>query len=342
MSASEDFSFVEHAGTSVDLKSHTGSQVVDEDPGEGTEAPVEDLRDGELRPKKSEAPRPASGVMTGVATPTKSHWFEVLRRATEELSGQGATMTAAAVSLRMRAIDGGFAPRVAGYTTFGGFLRDAADAGVVNVHYPAETGKVDTMLTTVDDESRPEPVVHGHVPTDLWRAFTDWGPNTIFVWEPKQRSVRRVSHGAPSSAGEIPVPSVGASTTVAWMRQFIAEHLPGDLQTDHDEVNVRPSELLRVIRASTSTARKWNDTLRVHVLLRIQSWLSANHLKWEDLKPQTLPVTPAEPSRGPVSAESHFGHNSAVEVRSRVVEAVGKMSLADLLRLPIPIEYLLL
>jgi hypothetical protein len=278
-------------------------------------------------------------------------WFELLRSSVVAMEAAGQLTTAAAVSLRMRRTSPSFTPRAAGFSTFGQFLKAAAASGAIAV----DLGKADFYVHAAG-----QPVPHTRsrsrirwVLPALWRAFIDWSPQRHYVYHRESRQVLPAPSSPTGAPLEVPIPLLSRDMQLQWMRQF-ASHLSDEEATRELLEGLDGAEPVssfsRLIRTHTGLSDKWQQDLREHVLVEIENWAEENRIPTADLTPQPVTSTPQGSSAhtstvlpsgtadaGAAGPTAHDGE----ALRAQVLAALERMTLAELLRLPIPAEYLL-
>lgn len=330
--------------------------------------------------------RPAGTARTTPARPAGSgpspggQAFEeaigLLTNAIQGLRDRGRASTAAGVKSEMRILSGnGFDNTPLGYASFRDFLRAAEQRGAVTTVAPGAPGA--DMLVLLPDEPPPpgsrRTVI---VRPDLWRAFMDWSPGRLHVYDRvTDRALDVAAEPAPlepelhaavrgvAAAGDdryVPVPGVDADEQLAWAAEF-AGSVAGAAR---DKIraaltNPRPlAALAEAMREDPQTSAAWQHERQDRVLQRIEAWSSERGLTVDGslevlrgpsaARKADAPATgrhgsavpPADGGRrpaGPAADKTRDGE----AVRERILMILARMPLAELLRLRIPVEYLL-
>jgi len=296
-----------------------------------------------------------------------SYYFELLSDVVRRMGERGGKTFAAGVkpALQQLAI-GGFDEEKLGFTSFAGFLRAAEAAGVVDLMVD-RPGLLRVALPS--NKSAPEltEAVETDPPTlreDLWRAFVDWTPGCIRFFDTEGKAAHVLAkHPVPAESAEdaalraavesqpsrFPeIEPISLETTLAWMKEY-AEQLdePNRSLIAAALTSERPArEFSLLVRRSANLSRSWHRFRLARVRATVQSWLTERGLEIEIDAParvvdehQADRVRPARPSARPDRATRRNLHEN--DVRHRVVRAVERMPLRDLLELPIPFEYFL-
>lgn len=265
-----------------------------------------------------------------------------------------------------RRTEGRFSETALGFATFREFVETAVKGGYVTA---AEVGQslllhVDGVETQPFSKSRrPEAGPKRRaIRTDLWKAFVDWNPAVRRLWDtqeqttlmygeslgiedPEAQARRTIVESQPERFIEIP--RIPFETQVRWMTDY-AESLPerphGRLLLACINGDARPANaFMNYLRDNNELSPDWNMLKTSRVRSVIDAWVHANDLDLDILKlsptPSDRPIQPVLESAESLAAEPTPGLD-AERVRKLIISAVSRMPLADLLRLQIPIEYL--
>lgn len=202
------------------------------------------------------------------------------------------------------------------------------------------------------------------VRADLWSATLDFDDSATYVYDRRgDRAWRIPSSRAPDESeaeavlrrrldetpGDfLPTPRVTVQEQLGWMAAFAADldatwsnRLAEALQQE------RPlTAFAAAVRADADIHRAWRGTLLRAIVGRLEQW-SAEHGLDIDLFQRSRTSRPpatatAAESRSAGTAPRPGGARGPEdEIRSRIVAALERMPLADLLRLPVPAELLL-
>lgn len=292
-----------------------------------------------------------------------TYYFALLRTIIDDLKASGRKSFAAGLKPRLQSLSNGeFAEGRLGFPTFKAFLEAAERAGVVELQRTPS----DLLVLPRDSKgdgggdrapASREPVAPGkRIRPDLWRAWIEWSqalkryydrstdtvvflvdsPNSVPATEPDDAR-RRVLED-PERFLEIPPVSVKA--TLEAMRAF-AETWPNP--TDREameraltlpEPERAAAEFTRLLRFRPPVAGAWHLTRMRQVAAAIEEWAQRNQI-------DVNYVVDAPRSRQDLPVEPRLPRFNEDELRSRLVLAVQRMPVADLLRLPIPTEFLL-
>jgi len=301
--------------------------------------------------------------------------LDLLRASVEYLVAKKRRTTAAAVSLEMRRrSDNSFTPAAAGFATFRDFLRFAEGVGAVTLLPPVPGGDMEVLSATVEgaltEPAPPKTAAPRPIRRDLWQAFVDWSPQRQRAFDVLTGRVVTLPTNKPGSGDndaddplapwrEDPerfrrIIPLSRNDQLQWMRTFVSQLPPGQerdglqaaLDADHPL-----SAFVETIRELPDVERSWRHTFTEEVTSAITRWMRQERLTVDIYHmPSTLGGEPARHnraagSRANTSAEQPtlVPHaDSADELRRQVLDAVARMSLSELLRLPIPAEYLLL
>jgi hypothetical protein len=303
--------------------------------------------------------------------------LDLLRASVDYLIAKKRRTTAAAVSLEMRRRSGNtFTPAATGFAAFRDFLRFAAGVGAVTLLPPVPGGDVEVLSATIGgalaDSTTTTPVATlKPIRRDLWQAFVDWTPQRQRAFDVRTGRVVALPTDKPGggslSVSESPEPwledthrfrrimPLSREDQLQWMRTFVSQLPPGE---ERDQLNAalhndHPlSAFVAAIRVHQDIERSWRHTFTEEVTSAITRWMRQEHLTAD------IYHMPSMPNGEPVRHVSAVGTktdrsaqqpilvrqkaDSPDELRRQVLEAVARMSLSELLRLPIPAEYLLL
>lgn len=288
--------------------------------------------------------------------------MRLLLSALSEMEQEGRVTTAAGVSARMRQIDPSFTTAAAGFPSFRALLERTVAAGQISLSTPP--GASDVLLASATPAAQPKtsPSVPadqrkrargGWLHRDLWRALTDWSGAGYVYHRDTRRTVPDAS-GEARVSGALRVPVPTSDEWLAWMRDF-AEHLEpksaaasllSSLELEDPESSFRAA-----IGLQPQIRRRWEGYLRVALMDRMQAWSKEQGIAFEELldaRPQTGSDQPSLKQRASYVAQSWADGQSTATVRTstseedmrrQVFEVLAKLPLAELLKLPIPLEY---
>jgi Uncharacterised protein family (UPF0158) len=302
--------------------------------------------------------------------------LDLLRASVDHLVAGQRRTTAAAVSLEMRRRSGNtFTPATAGFAAFREFLRFAEGVGAVTLLPPVPGGDIEVLSATASgaltEPTTPPEAAPRPIRRDLWQAFVDWSPQRQRAFDVQTgRVVTLPADKNGSSANDTSEELVSWSENPArfhrivplsrddqlrWMRTFVRQLPSGE---ERDQLNAaldddHPlSTFVGRIRTIPGAERSWRRTFTEEVTSAITRWMRQQNLTADIYHmPSTMSGEPARharagsPKTGAAVRQSTLIQHKADspdELRQQVLEAVARMSLSELLRLPIPAEYLLL
>lgn len=291
----------------------------------------------------------SSQPVAASAPGTSEAALELLRRTVTDLERQGSATFAAGVAARMKQYDPTFDVRREGFKSFTAFLAYASDKDVVRV--ARQDGTSDLTVTST---SAPKPA--GGVPDmtgrflrqDLWAALTRTAGSS-FWWNRDSAELVGPMPTQPEEAGAwVELRPVTRDALTSWMRDFVSTLSDSTRATALEATLSTASpveDFIAEVRSHQGTGRKWGRLFRDHVMRHALSWAEGNAVPREELfrsptaqMSGTAAPTSSRPRVGSASGEpDHYER----EARAAVMSAVERMPLADLLRLPIPAEYLI-
>ena len=251
----------------------------------------------------------------------------------------------------------GFSEIRLGFPNFRAFLEWAQDAGAVRL-VPAPTGPDMEVLPAHPAADQAIPTsesrgLRGRIRADLWRSFVDWRTDWRRVFD-RESGEARMFPREPHEVGDAPqhaalraavtdnpnrfveIAPIPQDAQLAWMREFADAEAdsPLNVQLQAALRDERPAAAFATRLRQTPTAlHRWNRWRELRVAAAIQEW-AGNH---------QLEVTiHDEPQRRFVEGPRLFVADMDDQaLRQRLHEAIDKMPMAELLRLPIPLEYLI-
>ncbi len=301
--------------------------------------------------------------------------LDLLRGSVHHLITKKRRTTAAAVSLEMRRRSGNtFTPAAAGFAAFREFLRFAEGVGAVTLLPPVPGGDIEVLSPTAEgtvyEPTTPPMVALRPIRRDLWQAFVDWSPQLQRAFD--VRTSRVVTLPADRNGGsgvdaseerrawqEDPdrfrrIVPLSREDQLQWMRVFVSQ-LPAGAERDQLDAALDDdyplTAFVRAIRVLPDVQRSWRRTFTEQVTSAITRWMRQEQLTVDIYHMPS--AQSGEPARhvstvGAATASSaqqsipvRYKADSSDELRRQVLEAVARMSLSELLRLPIPAEYLL-
>lgn len=295
--------------------------------------------------------------MTTFATPQHEAALRLLQAVVQDRLASGRrTHSAGLKPVMQRRSNEGFSELRLGFPTFRAFLEWAQEAGAVRL-VPAAAGPDVEVLPAVSgsphikrsDAGR----LRARIRPDLWRSFVDWRADWRRVFD-REAAEARMFPREPHEVGEAPehaslraalaadpnrfveITPISQDKQLAWMREFanaeadpqLRLELQAALQTE------RPAaEFAARLRQTTTALYRWNRWREQRVGTVIQEWARTH---------QVDVAVYEEPEQRLPEPASVFGERLDDEtLRRRLHEAVDRMPVAELLRLPIPLEYLI-
>lgn len=281
--------------------------------------------------------------------------FEELVTIVRRLLGEGKSTRSAGIKPILREKTG-FDEAALGYLTFRGFLEGAQASGFVRLK-PALRGP-DVEVYPPETDVPEMGISRRRIRTDLWDAFVDWTPGFIRVYDRESGRAHRFSEiQTPRESAWltdirnawledpdrfVSISHIPVETTLQWMREFTFDSTEGSNQ----ERLLSALGASRPIRQFTLTVRALDLFLEWHSK-RVQS-LEEIIQKWAADHGLTIDIHGAVPG----SAEPLFSSPSATagpapeelttdELRELVRAALDRMPRADLLRIPLPLEFVI-
>lgn len=290
----------------------------------------------------------------------------LLQDAVERILAQRRRPTAAAVALMMKR--DGFSHTAVGHATFRAFLRSAEQAGAVRLVLPSPGGGGDVEVRPASERpcepaERPDGAMADParpalpLRPDLWHAFVDWTPGLLRAVDRETGKALVVSEApSPAEPGEtaaarrlindspdkyLPVAPIGRDLQASWMAEFVGALGPSP-ERDLLAAALRQERPLAAfaaaVRSMPALGDAWRAELTGRVARVIQEWASEHGVELDvhGPRPARAPRRPVGPS--PTAAVDDQWEQAA---RRRILDALERLPLADLLRLPIPAELLL-
>lgn len=283
-------------------------------------------------------------------------WFPLLRSVVEELEQRGRVPRAAGVSARMRQRDPQFSPDRTEMKSFRGFLERAAAAGVISFERSPDGADFVIRSGAATGNSATSEWVR----QDVWRAALDWSPESNYALEQMTGAVLKLQPGVAASAGQCVIPRFDRAAHLRWMREFANNMADGEAKSDllltlerEDPIQ----EFNKVVRSSRPIWKAWRRDWRQRITAGLVEWANRSGIALAELMPVSASMQPSPTSRSlleqasigrdGLSAQRQLDEADVgtrlgdVDVRRIVVRAIERMPLADVLRLPIPIEYMI-
>ena len=282
--------------------------------------------------------------------------FEALRSVAEEFAARGRLCFAASAKPAMVARVG-FDETVAGYPTFRSLLADAEREGWVTLSYvssgdvrisapagepsagrsPQATGREAQTPSATRERLLPPGTKIRH---DFWNAVIKDSETWLY-----DSAADAVVTGASAGQREdlVPLPTADATLQSAWVQQFL-ETLDEPRRSAIDAVIAKVDEprakhdVLTSLPAPVRNA--WYAWRTRRVLERLEEW-KAEHGKDVELLISRRPIRQPPRSTRPIRKGAPTSANAEQRLRDRLHQAIDQMPMSELLRLPIPIEFLI-
>jgi hypothetical protein len=286
--------------------------------------------------------------------------YERLAAIVQRFHDEGRGTRSAAVKPALQYSDEGFDENRLGFRSFRAFVEAAAEAGYVALR-PAPRGPdVDVLPKTEVPAATPAAQGAGRIRRDLWAAFIDWRSDWARVYDRQTDRVgwlplperaaedepflrlRRAIADEPERYARIE--PIDQETTLRWMNEFTDQ-----LEEGAEQAALRTALTSTTpIRAFVLAARevgaheRWNRFRLERVHEHIASWSSEHDLTPElTTEHAQLTSTGGRPPAGGRRQAPAGAADSLDELRERVCRAVRQMSRGELLKLAIPLDYVL-
>ena len=293
--------------------------------------------------------------------------FRLLARIVAEYVETGRQPRGAGLKTELQRRTGGFSESLLGYESFGAFLESAAQSGFVQlrkipggdieVSMPGSRENPSQLVTP----RKPSPERTTYIRRDLWRCFLDWTPGWIRLYDPRNDKavmfpetpspfdnaeharVRAAWQAMPQSF--IQISPISMETQLAWMQEFV-DRLEEPSKSALLKIlgAARPfGAFTQAVRETPGLARDWSNFRVGRVTQLITQWSGEHNLNVSTEAPPLAPA-PNERARERVESRTHqIAGNDTIEqtIKTRLHQVIDRMSLSDLLRLSIPVQYLI-
>jgi hypothetical protein len=294
---------------------------------------------------------------------TQEAAFALLRDVVQDFETSGKRPFAAGIKPEMQIrSQNTFSESHLGYVTFRDFLEAAAKSGIVEVqsegpHLRAHVPGVVPALDRQQAQTRRESSWI-HIPSHLWTAFVDWSPEKRRFYD---RSLERaIVFSANATPGEpadesarrelvnanperfVEIHALDFDTQVGWMKAY-ANTLPDAdrrLAGPVLENDPRPANAFNLfLRRNPHLLNGWKMFKLERVRDAMRAWMDEHHIDNSIIDETKNRVGPVEQAR--TETTSSPARSDLERVRSRVRAAIDRMPLTELLRLSIPVEYMI-
>lgn len=244
----------------------------------------------------------------------------------QSFTDKGRVCVGASAKPRLKSQLPSFDERALGYRSFREFVEAAQASGFVR-----------TTRRGNDIELLPPggPGSGERIRPDFWRAVVQVSDATRKFYDRAADQIVELTEDQPVDAQLIAVPTADVEVQQQWIDEFL-EGLGEDGEALRVQVAAADSlpTKLRELSAEPSVRAKWYRERTRHVANLLQQWASENGLAVRLTEPATRRDVRRTPRpTGGLAYETH--------VRERLTRAIQQMPLAELLRLRIPVEYLI-
>lgn len=256
----------------------------------------------------------------------RSEAFKTLVEVVQSFTDTGRVCVGASAKPRLKSQLPSFDERELGYRSFREFVEAAQTSGFVRT---ARRGNDIELLPPA------APGSGERIRPDFWRAVVQVTDAKRRFYDRAADHILELTEDQPVDGQLIPVPTADAEVQQQWIDEFL-EGLGEDGEALCVKVAAADSlpAKLREISAEPSVRAKWYRERTRHVADLLQQWASENELAVRLTEPAARrDARHAARPTGGVAYETH--------VRERLTRAIQQMPLAELLRLPIPVEYLI-
>lgn len=274
--------------------------------------------------------------------------FGLLEAAVAEGEREGRVVLAASLKPRLQRRSGGwFDEAKLGFPRFQLFLEAARDRGLIAYERtPGGDFLVSTVRPTATapagGDAPSSPPVHessaalrndpskrmASVRQDLWKAFFDWRTRFNRYYDRDRDQAFLTTRTEPASARYVPIQPIALEQQLDWMREFAAG-IDGPDRSDLQAAlaTERPLASFASAIRHRPVSADWHALRLERVIEAIESWMNANGVETNVLETRT---------------PGGLGWMADEEaLRAAVHQAVARMPLGELLRLPIALEYLI-
>jgi hypothetical protein len=235
-------------------------------------------------------------------------------------------------------LGGTFDERIYGFRTFRGFLEEAERRGLVSLVAAATGPDVDVLVPTQGATfGRPSVGGHRRVKNELWRAFVRWDSGVRRFWNASNGMVVEVPTQQAQDLkldGLVPIHPIDPDQLKDWMRTYAGKtpiSTRSALLAALDDAN--PFRQFRQLTDNLQRTREWRHFMQSRVEEVITGWVKDNGLSLDIYEAGPVLRPHLSPSGGYLSA-----HEEAA--RLAVHEFVNRMTLPELLAIPIPLRLL--
>lgn len=296
--------------------------------------------------------------MTTFATPQHEAALRLLQSVVNDRVASGRRTHSAGLKPAMqKRSNEGFSEIRLGFPSFRAFLEWAQDAGVVQL-VPAPRGPDIEVLPIAPTAQRLSPTPlrgrsQGRIKPDLWRSFVDWRADWRRVFD-RESGEARMFPREPHEVGDAPqhaalrgavadnsnrfieITPIPQPQQLAWMSEFADAEADAPLKTELQaalQTDRAAGAFAARIRQTPTAFHRWNRWREQRVAAVIEEWARGHHLD--------VAIHEEPPRRLAESSRLFVGGVDDQTLREQLHKAIDKMPVAELLRLPIPLEYLI-
>jgi len=265
--------------------------------------------------------------------------FGLLEAAVKDAEAQGRTLYGASLKpMLQHQSSGWFDESKLGFSRFKMFLEAARDRGIIE-YQRTEGGDFIVKLPVAEDpgEGQLEPSAReterssAWIRADLWKAFFDWSPRQRYYDTVRDHAFLTTQHHATLTPGQIEIEPITLEQQLEWMRRFAEsaeEPFRAVLLAALGEE--KPLAAFTMAVKATPLSSEWNRVRIERVAEAIRAWAIQHGVTVEitDTKPSVV-STP-----GVAAADVEY-------VRTLLHAAIDQMPAAELLRISVPLQYLI-
>jgi hypothetical protein len=232
-----------------------------------------------------------------------------------------------------------FDEKAYGFGSFRRFLEEAERRGLVIIS-PAATGPdVDVAVSTQARTAlaaKSTPAGGSWVRSDLWHAFVHWDAGTRRFWDSTRRAIierNPTEVEAVAEEGLVPIQAITAEEVKGWMRDFAAtvpDTVKSALLESLDDAS--PFRRFRQVTDDLQRTREWRRYMQTSVAGAIRAWVTENDLD--------LNIYETRAVERPDSPTASARPSTEEDIRKTVQNYVIRMTLPELLAIPVPVRLL--
>ena len=271
--------------------------------------------------------------------------FDALRQVAEAFAARGRLCYAASAKPALRERLTGFNETELGYASFRAFVMDAEREGRVRLVY-ARGGDVQIIspeqapptASTMSPAQTQAGAGDKRIRNDLWTAVTDLNPEQ-WCYD-KRVDIVVTQASAPEHEDLVAIPSVEGETQERWIAEFLEQLAAGArelLEAELAHASTVPQKL-KLVSGNAGVRRPWYEFRTARVMEVLEQWKAEHGLSVELFEQPQRRSRIADRAKRPQAAPRRGPEDA---VRSRLHRAIDRMPASELLRISLPIEYLL-